>query len=156
MSGDAPTKPDCLPADLSTAAAEAAEAEAARRPIETIVNPDPRVDYLVRLDGAVGALGAGSGNGETGAQVRLVFVPDKRILPGDAFPTYLARLAEREEATGGEPERLALRILDDLNDELVPRWLQVTITTADGRRVLVEDRQPKWDDKALLARVQGL
>lgn len=139
--------PADLPTDLSAAAAEAAKAEAARRPIETAPNPDPRIDYLVRLDGAVRAADAD-------AQVRLVFVPDKRILPAEALPAYLSGLGKT--AAPGEPERLALRILDDLNDELVPRWLQVTVTTADGRRVLVEDRQPKWDDKALLARVQGL
>lgn len=145
MTGDAPD----LPTDLSTAAAEAAEAEAARRPIETAANPDPRIDYLVRLDGAVqGPDGA--------AQLRLVFVPDKRILQAHALPAYLESLGESDGPASDEPERLALRILDDLNDELVPRWLQVTVTTADGRRVLVEDRQPKWDDKALLARVQGL
>jgi len=133
--------------DLSAAAAEAAKAEAARRPIETAENPEPRIDYLIRLAGAA-AGGA--------AQVTLLFVPDKRIVPAEGLDAYLARLEDFDAETPGLPERLALRILEDLNDELVPRWVQVTVAGPAGHAALVEDRQPKWDNKALLARAGGL
>ncbi|MEQ8601958.1 MAG: hypothetical protein RIB45_01470 [Marivibrio sp.] len=144
MSDKAPA--DLSAPDLSAAAAEAAKAEAARRPIETLENPQPRIDYLVRLEGEA-AGGA--------ALVTLMFVPDKRIVQADGFSAYLGRLSDFGAETQSLPERLALRILADLNDELVPRWVQIIVTISAGHQVLVEDRQPKWDNKSLLVRAGG-
>ena len=42
-------------------------------------------------------------------------------------------------------------VLDDLNSELVPRWIQVLVLTHEEGEVLVEDRQPDWDNASLLA-----
>ena len=46
----------------------------------------------------------------------------------------------------------------DLNNELIPRWVQVTVlgTSADmAHRVTLEDRQPRWDNAALLSRMSA-
>ncbi|MCR9220810.1 MAG: hypothetical protein NXI21_11335 [Alphaproteobacteria bacterium] len=139
--------------DLSKAAEEAARAEDAARPIEAAENPNPRIDYLVRLEGET--TGARDHGGP--ARVVLSYVPDKRIVRQAAFRDYLAGLTGIE-AGANLPERLALRILGDFNDELVPRWVQVVVATPGdaGHRVLVEDRQPKWDNRVLLARAAGL
>lgn len=130
---------------LSEAAKEAAAAAAAEHRIETTENPNPRVDYLVRLDGTAST---------NSAAVTLHYVPHRLIVREKAFRAYLGSLTGLD---GGAslPERLALRILGDLNDEIVPRWLQVVVAI-DGHRVLVEDRQPKWDKPALTARVGGI
>ena len=52
-------------------------------------------------------------------------------------------------------------ILDDVNNEVVPRWVQVTVTApgdraagVDGHGVMLEDRQPRWDNPALLSRLE--
>ncbi|MBP5856115.1 hypothetical protein KAJ83_03780 [Marivibrio halodurans] len=133
--------------DLGAAAREAAHAAAGTTRIETLANPNPRADYLVRIEG-------GLANGA----IRLVlhYVPHRLILRDRAFHTYLGTL-EKEWTNGPpEPERLALSMLADLNDELVPRWLQIVILAGDGHRVLVEDKQPKWDKPTLTARAGGI
>ena len=57
-------------------------------------------------------------------------------------------------------EAVAVAVLDDVNNEVVPRWVQVAVSyeNADaGERerhaVLIEDRQPGWDNPSLLARL---
>ncbi len=57
-------------------------------------------------------------------------------------------------------EELALAIIEDINNEVVPRWVQVQIETrtdtpqpnASAYRVLIEDRQPNWDNPQITAR----
>lgn len=132
--------------DLGAAAREAARAAAGAVRIETSENPNPRADYLVRIEG-----------GLAGGTVRLVlhYVPHRLILRERAFHAYLSALENDWADAPPEPEHLALAVLADLNDELVPRWLQIVIATGD-HRVLVEDKQPKWDKPALTARAGGI
>ena len=144
------------PEDLEAAAAAAAAADAAHR-IETAENPNPRVDYLVLLE---------SDGGPEGTHVALRYVPDKLVVRAAAFRAYLDGLEDVAGAPNA-PERLALRILHDLNDEVIPRWIQITVTAqapgaeacpaaGDGHRVLVEDKQPKWENAALIAQAGGI
>ncbi len=116
--------------------------------LETDANPHPGLDYLVALSGML--VGSGS------ASLRLRYVPDRRVLRSESFRRYL-------DALGGEPfgsiETLAATFLDDANNELVPRWVQV-LASAEGQgapahAVLLEDRQPGWDNAALLARLRA-
>jgi 7-cyano-7-deazaguanine reductase len=137
------------PVSLSEAAKEAAREAAATHRLELADNPNPRIDYLVRLEGT---LWREDRQGETA--ITLHYVPDRLLLRAAAFDDYLKHLTT-VEAGPSLPERLALRVLGDVNDELVPRWLQVVVG-AGPHRVLVEDRQPKWDNRALLDRVSGL
>lgn len=143
-SGDTP--------DLQADAREAAEAEAARHRVETVANPNTRVDYMVRLQGET----AGTADAK-GAHVILRYVPDRLIVRESAFRAYLEGLHGYDDPPSAM-ERLALRILSDLNDELVPRWLQVTVTGTEGsgHRVLVQDRQPKWDNPQLIQHAGGI
>lgn len=112
--------------------------------IETRRNPLPRVDYLCKVVGV-----------ETshGASVELRYVPDRLLLESEAFGLYLAALPEPPSL-----ESLAATLVDDLNNELVPRFLQVRVASRQddldaGHAVLMEDRRPRWDNKALLARL---
>lgn len=114
--------------------------------IETVRNPLSRVDYLCKV---VGKTGDGA------ATISLRYVPDKLLLQEEAFEIYLTALPET-----GILESLAAMVLDDLNNELVPRFLQIRVTAATdgldaGHAVLIEDRRPRWDNPALLARLPG-
>ncbi|RED52413.1 hypothetical protein [Aestuariispira insulae] len=116
--------------------------------LETAPNPNPAVDYLCEL--SVKAV-------DDYATVHLFYVPDKLLLTTQAFELYLHEFDRHAFAS---LEELALTILDDLNNELVARWIQIRVE-ADakgldrGHRVMVEDRQPKWDNGFLLARLAG-
>ncbi|MEO5338350.1 MAG: hypothetical protein H7841_15890 [Magnetospirillum sp. WYHS-4] len=105
-------------------------------------DPDPKLDYLVTLEGEIG--------GERPAAIELRYVPDRLILVPESFAAYLEDLGRRDWES---LESLAVALLDDLRNELVARWLQVALQ-GSGHAVLVEDRQPKWDNPRLLARLR--
>ena len=105
--------------------------------LRELPNPATRHDYLVRLDGAVGAE----------AKLTLHYVPDRSIVEAAGFGSYLDALAEVAQGT---PEVLAARVLEDVNNALVPRWVRVTITHS-GHAVLIQDSQPDWENDALIS-----
>jgi len=121
--------------------------------IATTPNPIPQTDYLCHLSGKLTSSG-----GQT-ITVELRYVPDKWILLPAALADYLHALAP--------PDREALEltaslVIDDLNNQLVARWLQITMsgpseaaTDITAHRILLEDRQPQWDNPALLQRIAG-
>lgn len=105
-------------------------------------NPAPRHDYVVELTGRVG--------GGCPATVRLRYVPDRLILVAAGWGRYLAALDDFPSL-----EQLAAIISEDLGNELVPRWSQIALASEDaGHAVLLEDRQPTWDNPRLLARLR--
>ena len=112
--------------------------------------PSTTVEFLCHLE---------SNLPQMGAFVRLSYVPYKAALSAEAFSSYLNDIPVPEESASAL-ETCAAVILDDLNNELVPRWLQLVLTRGleDGtvQTVLVEDKQPRWDNKVLLARAQGI
>ena len=132
---------------------EAPDARRQRRAL-LVTDPNPArrrgdpIDYLIAYEAPLGG---------DGSLLRLTYVPGKLILAAHALPAYLDALN-----AALPPEALAHVVLDDLNDELVPRWVQIVIErpptgpAALGLRVLVEDREPHWDDAALMRRAPGL
>lgn len=118
-----------------------AEMRARRRELLRVEpSPDPRYDYLAGFDGQAG-----------GGGVSVVYVPDRLILTGQSVAAYLAALPPNWSV-----EALALAVLDDLNNELVPRWARVTIRRDQPLRcwAAAEDRQPGWDNPTLPAMLQ--
>lgn len=111
-----------------------------REDLVTLPSPDPRHDYLVDLVAAAGTV-----------MLRVRYVPDRLILDPSSLVQHVGGL------TGG-PEAVVLALLDDLANELVPRWLEVTASTDTPlpHRVVAEDRQPGWDSPALLARLERI
>lgn len=118
-----------------------------REILETRPNPQTSLDYLIAIDAPA----------SPERVTRLRYVPDKLLLLPDAFATYLAALT----ASGETPtEELALAIIEDINNEVVPRWVQVEIEngasgpepTSSTYRVVIEDRQPNWDNPQIIAR----
>ena len=122
--------------------------------IETSPNPESHGDYLCLLSGTLATTGS-----EKGATVTLRYVPDKWLLRPSVFARYLAQIPATEDRLLEETAHI---MLDDLNNQLVARWLQIVLDVASPEndrplhRVLLEDRQPKWDNPSLLARVQAV
>jgi len=117
-----------------------------REHLETGDNLNSKIDYIVTLSGTM----AGT------YQVNIRYIPDLAILNPASLKTYLTKLAAME---WDRLEAVGLTILNDLNNELVPRWVQVTVSgnSADmAHRVTLEDRQPRWDNPKLLSRIGPL
>ncbi len=124
-----------------------------RRRLATQSNPEARLDYVSTLEGHITQAG---GPKRTTVDVR--YVPDKRILDPATFGRYLEALGTVGWAS---LEEVAVTILDDINNEVVARWVQVTVSAPNGAHpgvdnhgVVLEDRQPKWDNPALLSRLR--
>ncbi len=115
-----------------------------RDELTTAPSPDSRHDFLVEL----------RGEPIPGTRLTIRLVPDRLILDAAGFAGYLA------EPPGEviSPEGLAMTVLDDLNNELVPRWVEVTVERDAPlpHRVVIEDRQPNWDNPQLMARLRRL
>lgn len=114
--------------------------------LETRPNPQTSLDYLIAIDAPATPERA----------IRLRYVPDKLLLLPNAFDRYLATLTASDETPA---EEMALAIIEDINNEVVPRWVQVQIEnnatgpqpTSSTYRVVIEDRQPNWDNPQIIA-----
>ena len=108
-------------------------------------NPERSVDFVITLTGRLTAPGAGGA-----VKVVLRYVPDAQTVPPGAFAAYLSAL---EDEAWDSHERLATTILQDVSNAIVPRWVQVVSRTGDGdarHQIMVEDRQPSWNNAELL------
>ena len=120
-----------------------------REILGTIPNPSREIDCLVLLDGTMRPRGAAAPLGLT-----LRYIPDRLIIEPDKWQGYLAALSTQNMPA---LEALAVRVLSDANNEIVPRWLSVVVSdSSSSHKVIVEDRQPKWDNPDLLRRVPGI
>lgn len=115
-----------------------------RERLSTRPSPDARHDFLVEL----------RGEPLPGVRLTLRLVPDLLVPDPVSVVAYLAEFS----SSGGFPdglEALAVAILDDINNELVPRWVEVAVEGDSPlpHRVVIEDRQPTWDNPSLLGRL---
>src|SRR5437868_4855515 len=94
-----------------------------RRLLMSEINPGGQLDYLVLLEAELGAIGA------VDVEVRIAYVPDRDILQPKALETYLGQISKQPWLS---LEALALAILADFNNEIVPRWTMVQLRS--GRR----------------------
>ena len=134
----------------ATAPADADPVRERRRMLLTSPNPRPGLNYLGlhRQTLPDVALPAGMPAPLT---IAFRFVPDRLILDAQALPQYGVVLAAQEWTS---PEALAAAAFDDLNNELVPRWLNLRLDAGDSHRVVLEDRQPGWETPHLLDRLE--
>lgn len=117
-------------------------------------NPDPKVDYVASLRGHMALFNGGGSSG-----VALRYVPDRLVLEPSAFGRYLNAMGAIEWAS---LEAAAATILNDISNELVARWVQVSVSAPPrihsgilSHDVLLEDRQPNWDNPGLLSRLDS-
>ena len=117
-------------------------------------NPDDRLDFLVTLFAQPQIQWKGQD-----LNIRMTYVPDRLILDPTSFDTYLDALTSTRWEN---VEQLAVTILEDFGNELVPRWYQVLMNAGSSRasgtsthRVILEDKQPNWANDMLLTRVNS-
>ena len=113
-----------------------------RNILETTPAPQPRHDAVVILESAC-----------MGAHLRLRYVPDRDLLTPESLGRYIDTLAQMSIAS---LEETAQMILEDITDQVIPSWLEVTLSrNAETMRheVRIEDRQPNWKDRGLLDRL---
>lgn len=121
-----------------------------REGLRTALNPNRDFDYVVSLQGKLGVEALG---GEVILGLR--YVPDREIVLDPDMDAYLTSVSGQAWSS---IEEFAAAVLADLNNELVPRWVSVVVTLRRPRgsaehTVIVEDRQPNWDNRALLSRI---
>lgn len=111
----------------------------------TSANPDPKRDYFSCLSDCFG---------EPTIDISLRYVPDKLLLDPGAFSRYLTHLSEDVPKSF---EELALMVLEDVNNEIVPRWVQIEVARRGSdeqqHQVIVVDQQPRWQNPNLLNRL---
>lgn len=124
-----------------------------RRHLTVRPNPDAKLDYVSTVTGGFTGTSAGSD-----VRIELRYVPDRVILEAESFATYLENLAVQPWES---VEQLATMILDDINNEVIARWVQISVefvTQATDRsrehRVFVQDSQPNWKNPDLLQRLE--
>lgn len=124
-----------------------------RQHLQTSRNPDGKLDYVTSLVGHMAVI-----DDMERSTVTLRYVPDKMILQPATFGKYLDVLGTVDWPT---LEEAATVILNDINNELIARWVQVSIDTPDqvhpgidSHEVLLEDHQPKWQNQELLSRLK--
>jgi len=87
--------------------------------LDTASNPDGSIDYVTGVEGIFSFDDDG-----TCASVIVRYVPDRLILKPNTVEDYLSAL---ESAHWETIEEVAVTLLGDLRNELVARWLQVTV-----------------------------
>lgn len=106
-------------------------------------NPLPHLDYLVELNY----------NHQYADKIILIrYVPDKDVLTQKTFEDY-CRVLNSQDNT---PEVLTRQILTDFNDQILPRFIQITVGTKKGEQIILEDRQPGWDNLNFLRRLRKI
>mgnify|MGYP005666012101 FL=1 len=121
-----------------------------REVLKTNNNPGESIDYIVTVKGRLDRLK----NTEGGREVIIRYVPDRFILIPDSFSTYIGNMAN---GPWDSLEAIAVAILEDINNELVPRWVRITVNSVDLQAediplhsVSMEDHQPHWENKGLI------
>lgn len=124
-----------------------------RRLLNMDENPDSRSDYVVTIGGEFAV-----STPNLSAAIEIRYIPDRDVINETAFHAYLAVLADQQWES---LEEVATTILGDLSNQLVPRWMQVSIEQIleagqqrTSHAVFLEDRQPNWDNPSLLSRLK--
>lgn len=143
---------DAVPDEATeTVAGKYAAPQNRRQLVRTAPNPDPGSDYLVRFEiettpsFALGPL-----------KFVTRYVPDKLLLEPSFLGDYFHALTQPEWPT---LEAMALAMRDDFGNEAIPRWIEIVVSPSRAsleiarHSVLVEERQPQWDNPNLLARL---
>jgi 7-cyano-7-deazaguanine reductase len=86
--------------------------------------------------------------------LRLRYIPDRDLILPTSLSTYLEAIMNDNASS---LEALSQLILEDINDQLIPSWLEVSLIDKGEtftHEVRIEDRQPHWKDRGLLDRLE--
>ena len=77
-----------------------------------------------------------------GKKVMLEFcyTPDRHILERESARVWLACYEDWSDSW----EALAIQLMDDFRNEIIPCWTRLVLRTGETFRIEVEDRQPHW------------
>ncbi len=121
-----------------------------RDDIKTLRNNRLDLDYVIIRREVMAGLSI-AGAPPVKANLLLHYVPDRYVLTlTDGLSLYLQDLRVEDWCS---LEDLALAILDDLNNQLVPRWLRTDIDLNGQHGVVLEDNKPNWNNEGLLSRL---
>lgn len=125
-----------------------------RSHLASTANPDKKLDYIVTLEGHL------PNSQSQSRHISLRYVPDRDVLDAKAFGNYLEALSQDP---WDSPEDLAVTVLTDVNNEIVARWVQVSLSVPELQHhavqthaVVIEDRQPGWNNANLLDRLDRI
>jgi 7-cyano-7-deazaguanine reductase len=117
-------------------------------------NLDTHHDYIVAIKGEITLPALAKGP----AALTLRYIPDRFVIVPTSLGNYLCEL---ESLLFDTLEAIATTILDDINNEIVARWVQVSLASPDAPHsriqshiVVLEDRQPGWNNPELLLRLR--
>ncbi len=111
-------------------------------------NPDRQLDYVCSLGARINTSVA-----EPPVDFRIRYIPDRVIVTPESLNTYLGKTGALQWPS---LEGFAVTVLNDVNDELIARWIEVSLAVkVDGRYhdVVLEERQPEWEDRGILSRL---
>ena len=122
-------------------------------------NPSKKYDYVINLKQTL----VKKIDGEK-FLIDLHYIPDRYILEAGSYKNYLGGIFEQLKESLDETsvlEEISLNVIDDLCNELVPFWIRVNVsfigedkvTGSRFHNVTIEDRQPQWNNEALLAKI---
>ena len=94
--------------------------------ITTSPNPDSRKNWIISVEITDPVL------------IRLRLVPDKLIADHRSLKNHIDEIINKNWSS---PEEMSLAIIENINNELIPKWLEV-IYAHEGVSVKIEDRQP--------------
>jgi len=117
-------------------------------------NPDTNLDYVSSFTATLQLADVGSP-----VKVTIDYVPGRHIVAPSVLTAYLESI---ESYQWDSLEHTASTLLNDFNNELVCRWVRITLalktkqSKAQGiqtRCILIEDSQPGWNNEALISRI---
>ena len=115
--------------------------------LSTSQNPYRHKEYSISLSQKI------SRHGQE-YQIHLCYVPDKLLLCPESWAGYLDFAFVN---TPDSPETLAHDILEDIMDQIIPRWVKINLHQNENKfgqtvQIKVEDFQPGWKNDRLLQR----
>jgi NADPH-dependent 7-cyano-7-deazaguanine reductase QueF len=126
------------------------KSEGRRSVLTSSVNPNKALDYITVLSGHFVAE-----PDKVIHDVRLRYVPGSFILHPQSWQDYLKALCT---VTWDSMEHTAVTMVGDTNDHLVPRWIEISLTSnraGSDMQVIVDDREPGWHNENILARLDS-
>lgn len=121
-------------------------------------NPSKKYEYVINLKKTL----VKKVDGEK-FLIDMHYIPDRYILETSSYEKYLGSIFDKLKDTIEETtilEEIALSVVDDLCNELVPLWVRVNLSfisddKSGGRfhNVTIEDKQPQWNNQALIAKI---
>lgn len=94
--------------------------------IKNSANPDSRKNWLITVEI------------NSPVFVSLRMVPDKLVAEHSSIKNHISEIALQNWSN---PEEMILAIIEDVNNELVPKWLEVVYKNK-GLTIKIEDLQP--------------